>query len=76
MSFENTHISAVRLFCVTILIVFEENIIEETFGIVGHLVADNIEACIGLAEWELLASKGSADHADCEASLAVSIGCF
>jgi hypothetical protein len=48
MSFEYTHISTVRLFCVAVLIILEEYIIKETFGIVGHLIANYIKTSICL----------------------------
>jgi hypothetical protein len=76
MPFKNTHFSAVWLFCVVIFIIFEEDIVEETFGVIGHLVADNIKSSVSLAEWELLPSEGSANHTDCIAPLTVFICSF
>jgi len=76
MPFENTHFGAVWLLCIVVFIVFEEDIVEETFGVKCHLVANNIKAGISFTKWELLTTKRSANHANCIASLTVFICCF
>ena len=49
MSFENVHVSTISLLAVIVFVVLENNIVEETFRIVGHLVANDIKADISFA---------------------------
>jgi len=69
MPLKNAHLSTEGLLSTIVLVVLEEYVIEETFGIKSHLVADDVEICVSLTERELLTSKGCTDHPHCKTSI-------
>lgn len=75
MSLKDTHVRTVRLLCIAVVIILKQNIIKETLGVIGHLIANNIKASISLAKWKFLTAKRSTHHAYCIASLTVTVGC-
>lgn len=71
VTLEHAHAPAEGKAGVIVLVIFEDDVIEETFGVEGLLSTDHVEHCVFLDEREGLACESRGEHAHRIAALAV-----